>query len=154
MSLRAVVSALSPATGKVTAAYLLIATVANLVWEAAQLPLYTIWRTRRPEQLAYAVLHCTLGDLLVLSGTFLAALLMTAYPDWPRQGFRRVVLTATLLGAVYTTYSEWMNVEVLRRWAYAGSMPLLPPFGTGLAPFAQWVVIPPLSLYAARRLFV
>ncbi|BAP87637.1 uncharacterized protein E1O_05060 [Burkholderiales bacterium GJ-E10] len=151
MSLRAVKSALSPAAGKLTIAYLLVATAANLMWEVIQLPLYTIWRTATAQELAYAVLHCTLGDLLVLSTTFLLGLLLVAGPQWPLRSIGRVALAVTLLGAGYTTYSEWRNVEVLRNWSYAASMPLLPLFGTGLAPFTQWLVVPPLSLFTARR---
>ena len=30
-------------------------------------------------------------------------------------------------------------------------MPLVPPFGTGLSPLAQWVVVPLLVLFALRR---
>lgn len=36
----------------------------SLVWELAQLPLYTLWREASPGYLAFAVLHCTAGDLL------------------------------------------------------------------------------------------
>ena len=35
---------------------------AMLAWEIAQLPLYTLWRDGAPGAIAFAVLHCSLGD--------------------------------------------------------------------------------------------
>ena len=39
--------------------YLLWIALANLVWETAQLPLYTIWAERALAYNAFAILHCT-----------------------------------------------------------------------------------------------
>jgi hypothetical protein len=131
--------------------YLLIAIALNLAWETAQLPLYTIWQTGSTSELAFAVLHCTGGDLLILSAILMLALLLIGEADWPRVGYRRVILTATILGLGYTLFSEWLNVEVRRSWAYAPAMPLIPPLGTGLGPLLQWLVIPPAALAWAKR---
>jgi len=150
MGFRALRSALSPAEGRLTILYLVFATAANVLWETGQLPLYTIWQTGTRGELAFAALHCTAGDVVVLTAAFLLALLLTGGQDWPREGFGRVTATVILLGTAYTTYSEWKNVEVLRNWAYASSMPLLPPLGTGLAPLMQWALIPPSALRGAR----
>ncbi len=46
-------------------AYLLVLAGGNLVWEAAHLPLYTIWRSGTWRENAFAVVHCTGGDLLI-----------------------------------------------------------------------------------------
>ena len=54
-------------------------------------------------------------------------------------------------GLAYTVFSEWLNVEVRRSWAYSDLMPVLPPLGTGLSPVLQWVVIPSAALWMARR---
>ena len=45
--------------------YLAVMVLGNLAWEIAQLPLYTIWRTGTFGEKAFAVLHCTGGDLLI-----------------------------------------------------------------------------------------
>jgi hypothetical protein len=47
--------------------YLLAILIGNLLWEAAQIPLYTIWRDGSPGQIAFAVIHCSGGDLLIAS---------------------------------------------------------------------------------------
>jgi hypothetical protein len=38
--------------------YLIAIAICNLVWETAQLPLYTIWHTGTPATIAGAVFHC------------------------------------------------------------------------------------------------
>jgi hypothetical protein len=131
--------------------YLVIAVTLNLVWETAQLPLYTIWQTSSAGELAFIILHCTGGDLLILAVILVLALLLIGDADWPRFGYRRVILVTTILGLGYTVFSEWLNVEVRGSWAYAAAMPLIPPLGTGLAPLLQWLIIPPASLALAKR---
>ena len=60
---------------------------------------------------------------------------------------------SALIGAAYTVFSEWMNVVVFRSWTYAESMPRLSlgSFEIGLTPLAQWLIIPPVSLYLSLR---
>lgn len=54
-----------------------------------------------------------------------------------------------LLALAYTVFSEWRNVNVTRNWAYAEHMPRLPPFGTGLTPILQWIIVPILTWVTA-----
>jgi hypothetical protein len=60
-------------------------------------------------------------------------------------------VTTLVIGLGYLVYSEWVNIELRGSWAYTEAMPRLPPFGTGLAPLLQWLVIPPIALWAVRR---
>ena len=46
----------------------------------------------------------------------------------------RVVFTAIALGAAYTIFSEWLNLQIRRTWSYTAAMPVLPFLGTGLMP--------------------
>jgi hypothetical protein len=151
MSLGALRSAFSPPGRTSVIGYIFIATAANAVWEAAQLPFYTIWRTASPSGLVYAVVHCTLGDLAILTAALLLALLMAGDDRWPVRGYARVALLASALGLSATVLSEWLNVEVWGRWTYAPGMPVLPPLGIGLSPLLQWLLIPPLGFWVARR---
>lgn len=120
----------------------------NLVWELVQLPLYTIAATGTPAQLAYAVLHCTLGDVIIASGSFVVAGLLLRAPDWPSTRPWPGITIAMASGLIYTIYSEWNNVYVAGTWAYSAAMPLV--FGIGLAPLLQWVIVPALSLAVIR----
>ncbi|MBC7433681.1 MAG: hypothetical protein H7345_16590 [Rubritepida sp.] len=129
--------------------YLALTAGANLAWEAAQLPLYSIWQTATPGELAFAILHCTGGDVMIAGAALALALL--ALPPSRRQG-RGLVIAATGLGLLYTVFSEWMNVEWRASWTYAPAMPRLSPFGTGVSPFLQWLLLPPLCLIATRTI--
>ena len=151
MGLTALRSALTPTNGRaIVLWYLAVGAAANLAWEIVQLPLYTIWRTGSPGALAFAIAHCTVGDLLILTTVLLLALVAVGDAAWPSRGYGRVAVVTTILGAVFTVLSEWLNVEIWRSWAYAPAMPRLPPLGTGLAPLLQWLAIPPLALALAR----
>ncbi len=147
MSLRGALDSATSAHGRaVIGRYILLATTANLAWEVAQLPLYTIWRAATTLDLSFAVVHCTAGDAIILGASLLAAIVLAGGSDRPRRRRLRVNIVATALGVAYTVFSEFLNVEIRRSWAYAAAMPLLPLTGTGLTPFLQWLVIPPLAL--------
>ncbi len=123
--------------------------LANLAWEVAHLPLYTAWSTETPAFLAFAVAHCTLGDLLIAAAALALSLLVVARERWPAEGYARVAVTATVLGVVYTAFSEWLNLVVRQSWAYSPLMPVIG--GIGLTPLLQWLVIPPLAFRFARK---
>lgn len=124
--------------------------VGNLAWETAQLPLYTLWRTGSPSEIAFAVLHCTAGDVLIAVSSLAAALVLLGAVDWPARRFAPVAAAAVAFGLGYTVHSEHVNLA-RGAWAYSESMPTLPWLGTGLAPLAQWLVIPAVSLCWACR---
>ncbi len=121
-----------------------IATVLNLFWELAQLPLYTIWNNAPLAKSLWAALHCTFGDLIIASWSALLAILAVGR-NWPKQRFLLVAVMTIGLAVLYTIFSEWLNVNVRRSWAYSSLMPTLPWLGTGVAPLLQWIVTPSLS---------
>ena len=132
--------------------YVLLLIGANLVWEATHVRLYTLWAEASAGAVARAVLHCMAGDGLLGAAALGLALTLTRARRWPAERFGRVAFVATLLGVVATVAIEWFAVEAWGRWAYAPAMPRLPPLGTGLTPLLQWLVLPPLCLWSARRL--
>ena len=127
--------------------YLAFAAVAHLLWEFAHLPLYTIWLTGTPGELAFAAIHCTGGDVLITLSTVMLALFLVGRPDWPLARARRVLVTAIALGVGYTIFSEWLNIEVREAWAYRDLMPVIPILDAGLSPVLQWVVIPAAAYF-------
>jgi hypothetical protein len=132
--------------------YLLFVIPANLAWEIAHLPLYTIWQEPLGRR-AFAVFHCTLGDALIATATVVAAIVVAGSSTWPssQTTFRRVAVTTVVIAIGYTIYSEWLNISVRRGWAYSDLMPKLPWIGTGLSPVLQWIVIPSVGFTIARR---
>ncbi len=130
--------------------YLAVSAVANLSWEVVQLPLYTMWATDTPRQLAYAVLHCTAGDILIALAALLAALAVARGVTGAHPSDCSVLVLTIVFGVSYTIFSEWLNVVVRQSWTYSPLMPTLPLLGTGLSPLLQWLIIPPIALSAAR----
>jgi hypothetical protein len=129
--------------------YIGVVALGDFVWEFAQLPLFTLWRTAGWTYLAFAALHCWLGDLLIaLSCLALGA--SVAGRGWPQRGYVRMASVVVLVGVSYTVFSEWLNVTVRGSWSYAPAMPRVPPLGTGLSPLLQWMVVPLVAFALVR----
>tara|TARA_R110002167_G_scaffold366367_3_gene595483 strand:+ start:8167 stop:8685 length:519 start_codon:yes stop_codon:yes gene_type:complete len=131
--------------------YLGFVAVANLMWEVLHLPLYTLWNEGSLAEQAFAVLHCTGGDLLISLSALVIALALVGNHRWPREGFQRVVIITIMIGVVYTVYSERLNTLVRESWAYSEWMPVIPVFEVGLSPITQWLIIPPLAFWWSRQ---
>jgi small-conductance mechanosensitive channel len=125
----------------------------NLAWEAAHVRLYTLWQDAELPYIAFSVMHCTLGDVLIGALALLVALIAGRERALARWRWRRIAVVTTLVGVAYTVFSEWMNLTLLRSWTYAESMPKLElgGFELGLTPLAQWLVVAPLALHLARK---
>jgi hypothetical protein len=125
----------------------------NLAWEVAHVRLYTIWTEASPAYIAFAVLHCTLGDVLIGGLALLVAFIVLREHALAQWRYVRIAALTALLGTAYTIFSEWMNLAILRSWTYAESMPRIHLAGLeiGVTPLAQWLIVPPLALYLARR---
>lgn len=134
-------------------AYLLSVTAGNVAWEAAHLPLYTLWRTGTAREKLFAVVHCTLGDLLIALASLALGLVLAGHRNWPVRRFGAVAALAVAFGLGYTAFSEWLNIVVRESWAYSDMMPVVPLFGfeVGASPLLQWLVVPALALHGARR---
>ncbi len=127
--------------------YLLVMALGNLVWEFAQMPLYTLWETGNAREIVVAALHCTVGDILIAMSTLLAALFLIGTSQWPTAGYRAVALAAIAFGLGYAIFSEWLNIDVRAAWAYRDMMPVVPVIDVGLSPLAQWIVLPSFAFW-------
>jgi len=125
----------------------------NLVWEIGQLPLYTLWKEAPASSIAYAVVHCTLGDVAIGSLALAVALIATRARSVETWRWRRVALFLVIPAVGYTALSEWINTVARAGWAYSALMPVvnLGGFEIGLSPLAQWLAIPPAALWLTRR---
>jgi len=123
----------------------------NLVWEFVQFPLYTLWWEGTSGEILFAALHCTGGDLLIACASFLGSLLLLGTSRWPDDRFLAVAVMTVLTGLGYTIFSEWLNTEIRGSWAYTDFMPTLPLIGVGVAPLAQWIVVPLIAFWWAHR---
>jgi len=127
-----------------------LAFVLNLAWEIAQIRLYTIWADEDRLSVAWALLHCSLGDVLIALTMFALTGLVLRCTVWP-EGRPWAGSTIAVSGALaYTAWSEWHNVYRAGSWAYTANMPLI--FGIGLFPLLQWLILPPILVLAYRKL--
>jgi hypothetical protein len=98
-----------------------------------------------------AVLHCTAGDVVIAAVALIIALATVGTARWPDERALMVAMVVVAIGVTYTIGSEYVNTAVRRSWSYSEWMPTLPWIGTGLAPLAQWLVVPTLALTATRH---
>lgn len=142
-----------PEARRFIAGYLAWLAGLSLLWELAQLPLYTIWREAPPAEIAYAVAHCTTGDLLIGSAALVLALFATRSHALRTWNWTAIALTAVLIGVGYTAFSEWMNTSIRGNWQYSGLMPRLQigAASIGLSPLAQWLIVPPFAMWLVAR---
>jgi hypothetical protein len=127
-----------------------LAFVLNLAWEIAQVRLYTLWAEADRLSIAWALLHCTLGDVLIALALFALAAMVLRRADWPasRPWTGGVIVVVGALA--FTAWSEWYNVYRAGSWDYTASMPTI--FGIGLSPLLQWLILPPVLVLAHRTL--
>jgi hypothetical protein len=129
--------------------YLGFSLIGHLIWEIVQLPLYTLWTTGSVQQKAFAVVHCTIGDVLIAAAALLLSLVVFARSRSVNIGAAPVWAASTAIGLVYTIFSEWLNTGIRGNWQYSDQMPIVPLLGTGLAPLLQWIVVPALAMWIA-----
>ena len=124
--------------------------VLNLMWEIVHVRLYTIWAEADGMSVTWALLHCSLGDVVIALAMFAVAGIVLGRADWPASrpwtGGAIVVIGAM----TFTAWSEWFNVHRAGNWSYTASMPMI--FGIGLSPLMQWLILPPVMVGAYRKL--
>ena len=138
-----------PARTELFVRYLAGVAALHLLWEVVQLPLYTLWRGSPLSTIAFAVVHCTLGDVLIAACSLYLAVVACGGSQWPQVRFLRVALLAGVMGLTYTVFSEWNNTAITRTWAYSSLMPTW--WGIGLSPLLQWLVIPALAFWRLSK---
>lgn len=129
----------------------LFALLLNFPWEFLQVPFFA----EMPAMAHWdAIIFCTraaLGDVLIALIAFWVVAALRRQRGWLLRPDARSILGFIAVGIVITIGLEWHATEIQQRWQYAEWMPTLPLLGTGLAPLMQWLVLPPLIIWLARR---
>ena len=122
----------------------------NLAWEIAHVRLYTLWTEADGLGVAWALFHCTVGDVVIALGAFLLAAIVLGRVDWPVSlpCAGSIVVAASTMA--YTFWSEWYNVYRVGSWRYTELMPTI--FGIWLSPLLQWLIAPIVMVIAYRRI--
>lgn len=127
-----------------------LAFVLHLGWEIAHVRLYTIWVEADRSGVAWAVFHCSLGDVAIALTMFATAGVLLRLPDWPAARPWAGGAIITVGATAYTAWSEWRNVYSAGNWGYTTGMPTV--FGIGLFPLLQWLILPPVMVLVYRML--
>ena len=127
-----------------------LAFVLNLAWEIAHVRLYTIWAEADGMGVAWALLHCTLGDVVIALAMFALAGIVLWRADWPASRPWAGGAVVSIGAMIFTAWSEWYNVYRTGAWGYTSDMPTI--YGVGLSPLLQWLIIPPVIVVIYRVL--
>lgn len=123
----------------------------HFVWEFLQAPTYAGMAEMQHWDGIKLCTSATIGDV----GFALTAFWVTSAAARTRYWFRNPkpwqLLVFIAVGIALTIGFEYYYTNISLRWTYSELMPLVPPFGTGLSPLMQWLVIPPLVLWFTRR---
>ena len=138
------------AVPEVTVAFLSF--VLHFVWEFLQVPTYAGMAEMNHWDGVKLCTSATVGDV----GFALTAFWITSAASRSRQWIAAPkvwqIALFVAVGIGLTVGFEHYYTQVSGRWHYSDLMPLVPPFGTGLSPLVQWILIPLLVLSLARRI--
>ena len=132
--------------------YITFVAFANLIWEFAHMPLYTLWETGSAGEIIFAAIHCTGGDILIALSAVMLSLFLFGDGAWPTERKVPVFAGTVVFGLAYTIFSEWLNIEIREAWAYRELMPAIPILDVGLSPVLQWIIVPLAGFSLARAL--
>ena len=100
--------------------------------------------------IAWSLLHCTVGDVLIALAMFALAGIALRRAEWPASRPWAGGIIVVIGAMAFTAWSEWYNVYRAGNWSYTASMPMI--FGIGLSPLLQWLILPPVVVSAYRTL--
>lgn len=129
----------------------LFAFLLNFPWEFLQVPFFAEMPAMAHWDAVVFCTRATLGDVLIALTAFWVVAALRRSRQWLRRPDAREILGFVAFGIMITIALEWHATELQQRWQYAEWMPTLPLLGTGLAPLFQWLLLPPLILWLARR---
>ena len=115
------------------------------------MPLYTLWQIETPRQVAWAVVHCTAGHMLIAAAVLAGSLVLFGSAGCPQAGLWKVSAATVIFGLGATVVIERV-ATAWGVWSYSVVMPVLPGLGVGMAPIVQMVAIPLLALESARAI--
>jgi hypothetical protein len=121
----------------------------HFVWEMLQAPFYAGLAQAPHWDAVLVCTRATLGDVAIALLAYAGGAVVVRRRDWLAGGSRLAFGVYLATGLAVTVALEKLSVGVLGRWAYDPELPRVA--GVGLAPLLQWVVLPPLTLWFARR---
>jgi zinc transporter ZupT len=132
---------------------LLYAFLLNLVWETAQSPLFVFDQQSSAFSIFGCLLFCSGVDALMTLTTYWAVSVAAGGHYWFLSKQPKHYLGFLLSALTLAFASEYSAVHYRNLWNYSELMPIIPVVNVGLAPFLQWLAVPPLTLILLNRHF-
>ncbi|TFI59767.1 hypothetical protein E2493_02705 [Sphingomonas parva] len=133
---------------------MMFAFLLNYPWELIQAPLYQGMASAPHWTSVLVCSRAAVGDAVIAFIAFCTACLAARTPSWPMQPNRRGIIVFMGVGLVITVVIEHLatsSTSASWGWRYSSMMPLVPLIGAGLSPVLQWLILPPLVVWLARR---
>lgn len=123
----------------------------HFVWEFWQAPTYTGMIELNHWDGIKLCTSATFGDVGFAMTAFWLTSLLAKSRLWFLKPSTSQMLLFIGVGIALTVGFEYYYTNISLRWTYSELMPLIPPFGTGLSPLLQWLIIPVLVLWFTKR---
>ena len=132
---------------------MLFALLMNFPWEVLQAPLFAGHADAPHRTVVLSCLQAAFGDAAIMLIAHGVAAWFVGQRRWLLEPSAADLARFVATGLVATIGIEWLATRGLwvQAWRYSASMPVLPGLGVGLAPLAQWFVLPPVVAWLARR---
>lgn len=127
----------------------IVAFVCNYIWEMLQMPLFTNMGFDDMHAWAFCLL-ATIGDVIIILFILMLGKWLFGPWRWPEKLNGRRILYLILAGLGIAIITEVIGVG-FGWWEYSRRMPVLPYWGTGLAPLVQMLILPAFSLKISLR---
>lgn len=122
----------------------------HFVWEFVQAPTYAGMVEMNHWEGIKLCISATFGDVGFALTAFVLASIVARTRHWFRNPTAGQYLLYLGIGIGLTIGFEYYYTQVSLRWTYSDLMPLVPPFGTGLSPLVQWLIVPLVALWLTR----
>ncbi|MBO6638112.1 MAG: hypothetical protein JJ920_13180 [Roseitalea sp.] len=124
----------------------------HYVWEFLQVPTYAGMADMNHWDGIKVCTSATVGDVGFALTAFWITALIARSRRWMADPKLWQIGVFVAVGIALTVGFEYYYTEVSLRWTYSDLMPRVPPFGTGLSPLIQWIVVPLLVVSLTRRI--
>ena len=136
--------------GRFFAATVLTGFVLNEIWEIAQMFAYVDTVGRSWTSSLGLCTWAAVGDVEIIHGIYATGALAAGDLVWGLRGRWNMYAAAAVLGLAYAVLVEHAALAT-GRWLYTEHMPMVPGLGAGLWPLLQMTLLPPLTVWIARR---
>jgi len=123
----------------------------NFAWEMFQMPLFTGMLEKRYSEATLICLKATAADVAIAMAAFWVVALLSQTRRWAMAVRLKHVVQFSAVAFVLAMLAEMVGTNLLHSYSYDSRMPLVPLLHVGLAPFLQWVFLPPVIVWLVYR---